>query len=279
MENKLKSRDITEALKNISKNFGKSARETILFENQGKHLLEIGLILEMIGDGNSILDIGGGLGINLLTIKQLSGKKEMNQKDFKLYLVDKFEEYDKDNRMGEDSLALEMMGKSNIEVVKQDFWDNYQLPFESNSFDLVTILNVTEHLPGNPLKILEEIKRILKPKGIIIHAGPNAFSLMKRIRFLRGKHPHIPFELWMKEKYYSHYREYGVKESKLLLEKAGFSVNKVICSVEPLKTQLIFRKRNFSFIKTVFMSIIYFIKLIFPNLRPSVYAVGINEKG
>lgn len=275
MEKKLKIEDIKNAINIISEKLGKAAKETILFENQGKHILEIQLMLEMLGNGNKILDIGGGLGVNFLLLRQLL----KNQKDLKLCLVDKFEEYNKDNRMGEDSLALDLMEETNIDVFKQDFWNNNKLPFKSNSFDLVTILSVTEHLPGNPIKILKEIKRVLKPEGKIIHAGPNAFSLMKRLRFLRGKHPHIPFELWIKEKYYSHFREYGVIESKELLELAGFRVIKVLCSLEPLKTQLVFKNKNFSSKKAIFMYIIYFIKLIFPNLRPSVYAIGKNDKG
>ena len=278
MDNILNFEDIKKALIAISNNLSLPARETILFENFGKHILEISLILNNISGNGNVIDVGGGLGINLLCIKNLC--KNLNRKnkiELNLYLLDKFEEYTKENRMGEDSLAIKLMENENIKVYKQDFWINPVLPFKSNFFDLVTILDVTEHLPGHPLKILSEIKRVLKPGGKVILGGPNAFSLMKRIRFLFGKHPHIPFDLWMKEKYFSHYREYGINEHKQILEEVGFKIIKIIPSLEPLRTQMIFRNKSFSSVKILVMGIILVIKLIFSSLRPSVYIIAIND--
>ena len=278
MDNILNFEDIKKALIAISNNLSLPARETILFENFGKHILEISLILNNISGNGNVIDVGGGLGINLLCIKNLC--KNLNRKnkiELNLYLLDKFEEYTKENRMGEDSLAIKLMENENIKVYNQDFWINPVLPFKSNFFDLVTILDVTEHLPGHPLKILSEIKRVLKPGGKVILGGPNAFSLMKRIRFLFGKHPHIPFDLWMKEKYFSHYREYGINEHKQILEEVGFKIIKIIPSLEPLRTQMIFRNKSFSSVKILVMGIILVIKLIFSSLRPSVYIIAIND--
>jgi len=282
MDNILNLEDIKKALIAISNNLSLSARETILFENFGKHILEISLILNNVGGNGNILDVGGGLGINLLCIKNLCRNLiRKNKIELNLYLLDKFEEYTKENRMGEDSFAVKLMENEDIKVYKQDFWINPVLPFKSNFFDLVTILDVTEHLPGHPLKILSEIKRVLKPGGKVILGGPNAFSLMKRIRFLLGKHPHIPLDIWIKEKYFSHYREYGINEHKLLLEKVGFKILKVIPSIEPLKTQIIswYKKlgKKFFSVKNLVMCIIFIIKLIFTRLRPSVYLIALND--
>lgn len=282
MNNIFNYQDTKKALKAISANLGSPARETILFENFGKHLLEIELILNNIEENYKVLDIGGGLGINLLTIKNCYKKLNKNRRDTKgselnFYLLDKFEEYNKENRMGEEKSAIRLMEQERIKVIKQDFWLNPVLPYEAYFFDLVTIFNVTEHLPGHPLKIIGELKRILKPGGKIILGGPNAYSLMKRLRFLFGKHPHIPFDLWVKDKYFSHFREYGINEHKLLLEEVGFKIIKIIQSVEPLKTQMIFRSKNFSPIKTFIMGIIFIIKLVFPSLRPSVYIIALND--
>jgi len=41
------------------------------------------------------------------------------------------------------------------------------LPFKSNSFDYAVLADVIEHV-NQPEKILKEIKRVLKKKGIIV---------------------------------------------------------------------------------------------------------------
>lgn len=52
------------------------------------------------------------------------------------------------------------------------------LPFEDNSFEVVTCQTLLIHVP-NPEEVLKEMKRVLKPNGIIICAEPN-----NRIQFL-----------------------------------------------------------------------------------------------
>ena len=52
---------------------------------------------------------------------------------------------------------------------------NNTLPFPDNSFDIVTMLAVLEHL-SNPYEILNEIFRILKPNGIFTGTVPSTFS-------------------------------------------------------------------------------------------------------
>jgi ubiquinone/menaquinone biosynthesis C-methylase UbiE len=49
------------------------------------------------------------------------------------------------------------------------------LPFENNSFDVVTSLANLEHLQ-NPEYSLEEIHRILKPGGLLLLTTPTTFS-------------------------------------------------------------------------------------------------------
>lgn len=56
--------------------------------------------------------------------------------------------------------------------------------FENDSFDVITLIDVIEHLP-NPMDTLKEINRILKPSGIIYIVTPNINSLSAKI--LRGK--------------------------------------------------------------------------------------------
>lgn len=50
--------------------------------------------------------------------------------------------------------------------------DARKLPFRNDTFDAVICFEVIEHL-DEPLKLLEEIRRVLKPGGLVICSTPN----------------------------------------------------------------------------------------------------------
>ena len=52
--------------------------------------------------------------------------------------------------------------------------------FEAESFDLVTLWDVIEHLP-DPLSALREIRRILRPSGLLVLSTPDIESLDSRL--------------------------------------------------------------------------------------------------
>lgn len=63
-----------------------------------------------------------------------------------------------------------------------------QLPFSDHSFDLIIIQDVIEHL--NETKFfINEVKRVLKPKGMIYLSTPNKYSLFN---FLSDPHFGLP---------------------------------------------------------------------------------------
>lgn len=57
------------------------------------------------------------------------------------------------------------------------------LPFPESSFDYILFLEVIEHL-YNPDFVIEQIKRVLKPSGVLIISTPNILNLGSRLRFL-----------------------------------------------------------------------------------------------
>jgi len=63
---------------------------------------------------------------------------------------------------------------------------NEVLPFPDNSFDIVVMAEVLEHLPY-PRITLSEIKRVLKQEGKFIGNLPLAYHLKDRYQILRGK--------------------------------------------------------------------------------------------
>lgn len=74
-------------------------------------------------------------------------------------------------------------------VVKQDVYqtDGRTLPFENNSFDLVAIVDLLEHI-STDLELIAEIHRILKPQGVLIINVPNPKEgLLRSIRYRLGQ--------------------------------------------------------------------------------------------
>jgi len=55
-----------------------------------------------------------------------------------------------------------------------------QIPFPNQSFDLVTANMVVEHL-GEPLQVLTEVKRVLRPRGRFLYHTPNRNAPALRI--------------------------------------------------------------------------------------------------
>ena len=75
--------------------------------------------------------------------------------------------------------------------------DACSLPFQSNSFDRITMLDIVEHLTPDQLRLMfREVKRLLKPKGYaVVHTLPNRWVYdigYKMFRFINRRLPAQP---------------------------------------------------------------------------------------
>ncbi len=61
------------------------------------------------------------------------------------------------------------------------------LPFNKNSFDMVMLHDVLEHLHDSPRDLLNDLLEIVKPDGLLFVTVPNAVNIKKRINVLLGK--------------------------------------------------------------------------------------------
>jgi ubiquinone/menaquinone biosynthesis C-methylase UbiE len=64
---------------------------------------------------------------------------------------------------------------------------NKGLPYADSSFDAVCVIEVLEHTAA-PYQVLAEIKRVLKPEGILIFSVPNLGHMLSRLSFLVSGH-------------------------------------------------------------------------------------------
>jgi SAM-dependent methyltransferase len=70
-------------------------------------------------------------------------------------------------------------------------YDGLNIPFEENSFDTVILNDVLEHIPYDLMeKLIERIKKVLKPNGIIYFSVTNRYDLIE-------PHTKIPFITWL----------------------------------------------------------------------------------
>ena len=107
------------------------------------------------------------------------------------------------------------------------------LPYAESTFDAVICCQVLEHFTHSHLHAMREMRRVLRPGGILEVDVPNVASLRNRIRILRGKN--ITFDyvehylkadplLYKGRSFYPlrHNREFTRGELKALLVAAGF---------------------------------------------------------
>jgi 2-polyprenyl-3-methyl-5-hydroxy-6-metoxy-1,4-benzoquinol methylase len=62
------------------------------------------------------------------------------------------------------------------------------LQFEDESFDVVVAGELLEHL-RDPLRLVSEARRVLRPGGVFVASVPNAYRMKNRLRFLLGRKP------------------------------------------------------------------------------------------
>lgn len=168
-------------------------RYQLMLNNEKKHWWYVGrqqLLTNLIHDQFSgkklkILDVGCGTGSTMLTLQQFG---KVHGIDISPQAI-KFCKY---------------RGLTEIRRVK-----NNRFPYKDNTFDVITCLDVLEHIKDDD-RTLIEIKRVLKPKGYLIIFVP-AYPI-----------------LWSELDFRSHhYRRYTKESLRRLLKKTHFDIIRV----------------------------------------------------
>lgn len=159
-----------------------------------------------------VLDFGMQFGVQSLAFK-LQGNE--------LFAVDDFDFY------GPSFDPLREFLRQHMTIKPVDAL--YEIPYEDEAFDVVTLLAVIEHLPDSPSKLMSEIRRVLKPGGTLIVDTPNSASIYKRIILLMRGYSYPPLAPYYQAEipYTGHHREYNREELIQVLEWSDFDVEKV----------------------------------------------------
>jgi len=102
-------------------------------------------------------------------------------------------------------------------------------PYPDEHFSTVLCCELIEHLYSDPMHLMSEVNRILKPGGHFVLTTPNIAALRGLAAILQGYHPgffhaYIQPATGEKEADARHNREYTPREVHQLLETAGFAV-------------------------------------------------------
>lgn len=110
--------------------------------------------------------------------------------------------------------AAEYAEKSYGITVRRELLEDCKFP--DNSFDVVSMFGVVEHLP-RPIETFKEIQRVLKPGGMFVGRCPNAESLA--VMILHGKARTFTGR--------NHLGYFSPRTLALAFEKSGFSKSEI----------------------------------------------------
>lgn len=140
-----------------------------------------------------------------------------------------------------------------------------QFAYPDAHFDLVIMCETLEHLNFNPLPVIKEINRVMKPGGLLYLTVPNQLSAGNRLKLLRGQTIQASVEQFYQQLDLRlnmivglHWREYSKADLFALLEPMGFAIRRHYFYQEDKRYR--YKRLKFSF-KDVLGE-------FFPSLRP-----------
>jgi SAM-dependent methyltransferase len=104
--------------------------------------------------------------------------------------------------------------------------ESQKLPVPDASYDLVLCFEVIEHLEVDPMFLVEELNRIIRPKGLLYLTTPNVTSARNVQKILNGYEPHFHMKYSKNRSYYRHNIEYGPHQLLAMMSAGGFSSRK-----------------------------------------------------
>ncbi len=107
--------------------------------------------------------------------------------------------------------------KSRLFNIEED-----EFPYGTDTLDVVLFCEILEHLLMDPVAVLRQIHRVLKPGGILVLTTPNVARLDSVLAIVNGANVHDLYSGY--GPYGRHNREYNRHEVHRLLDFAGFDV-------------------------------------------------------
>lgn len=157
----------------------------------------IGRMLRHKGPFKKALDLGAGTGRDLEIIRKYSPEAELFGIEF-------------------DAQQCAILENHGVKTCQVDL-ESSRLPFEDETFDIVIINQVLEHIK-DIFFVLHETARVLKKGGYVLIGVPNVASLHNRALLLFGRHP------TQAKSYSAHIRTFSKQDTQRMIDLAGNGV-------------------------------------------------------
>ncbi len=207
---------------------------TEFLSSEGEYLsrrLTEALSVAGVAPGMQILDVGCGRGEILLHVQRLGARA--HGIDYAAAAV---------------QLSRQVAERGDGERISIYQANARQLPFASERFDRILMLDIVEHLyPQGLDEALSEAYRVLKPGGrIIVHTAPNvwydryAYPLVRQVRHWMGqgeRYPENPRAFLVEANVHVHVNEQSLLSLRRNLRRAGFGHLRVWLSTPPQHRQ------------------------------------------
>ena len=120
--------------------------------------------------------------------------------------------------------VCELMASRGIEVVNSGAEGHF--PPALAGADALMLMGVIEHIPHTPRPLLEGIRGLLAPAGLLVLDTPNLAYLYKRQALMRGESVYAPIQAQYATEipFEGHHREYTGAEMEWMLGAAGFEI-------------------------------------------------------
>ncbi|MCL2413155.1 MAG: class I SAM-dependent methyltransferase [Bacteroidales bacterium] len=166
------------------------------------HKEKFNAVIRYLPENGKLLDIGCGPGAFCFMAKKVFPDLKCEGVDISTTQID---------------FANEHVGKDVKDLVFHVI-DSKHLPYEDNSFDVVTTIEVIEHLhPYDAMQIANEVRRVLKPDGEWIVTTPNYKSLWPIIEWGLNAVSSVKYEE-------QHISKFTPNSLVKFVEAAGFDV-------------------------------------------------------
>lgn len=140
-------------------------------------------------------------------------------RDSELHLANFFGE---GRREAKQKVTIHRTGEVVEYSYKQFNIEEDRFPYDDDFFDVVLFCEIIEHLLSDPVHALAQIKRVLKPGGVLVLTTPNVARLDNVRKIIAGENVYDPYSGY--GPYGRHNREYTLEELRDLLTANGFDV-------------------------------------------------------
>lgn len=131
--------------------------------------------------------------------------------------------FSQSEREGKQRVKIHQTGETIEYAYKQFNIEDEIFPYRDDTFDVVLFCEIIEHLLSDPVHALLEIRRVLKPGGVLVLTTPNVVRLDNVRKIIGGENVYDPYSGY--GPYGRHNREYTQEELFSLLSANGFGVS------------------------------------------------------